>query len=47
MEQNQRYSRIYRNHDSAKNMENHVFGFFMKNIMFQIFLRIVEYINTV
>ena len=32
---------------SQKNMENHVFGFFMKNIVFHIYLGIVEYRNTV
>ena len=30
-----------------KNMENHVFGFFMKNIVFHIYLGIVEYTYTV
>ena len=32
---------------SSKNMENHVLGFFMKNILFYIYLGIVNYIYTV
>ena len=32
---------------SLKNMENHVFGFFMKNIVFYIYLGIVKYTYTV
>ena len=33
--------------NKRKNMENHVFGFFMKNIVFHIYLGIVEYTYTV
>ena len=32
---------------AIKNMENHVLGFFMKNIVFQIYLGIAEYTYTV
>ena len=31
----------------SKNMENHAFGFFMKNIVFYIYLGIVKYTYTV
>ena len=33
--------------EGGKNMENHVLGFFMKNIVFHIYLGIVEYTYTV
>ena len=32
--------------EGGKNMENHVLGFFMKNIVFHIYLSIVEYTYT-
>ena len=32
---------------TLKNMENHVLGFFMKNIVFHIYLGIAEYAYTV
>ena len=37
----------WNNSSFPKNMENHVFGFFMKNIVFYIYLGIVKYTYTV